>query len=113
MRSLSVLTILSLACAGCQFAVVRSRAVELDAEIPSLYNQLVLDNVAMAYAAPCNLPYFGTVSQNQVTNARTATLGATPTWTVLGSVTRSLALPFTGSDQNQAAIQLLTGQQPG
>ena len=79
MRSISVLTILLLVCAGCQTAQVRNHSVDLDAEVPSLYNQLVLDNVAMALESPCNMPYFGTITQNSITNSRTATVGATAT----------------------------------
>jgi hypothetical protein len=100
------MTILLLFCTGCQFAVVRSHAVDLDAEIPALYNQLMLDNVAMAIESPDNMPYFGTVGQNQVTNARTASIGVTPSWTWAATVTKALSMPFTGQDQNQAAIQL-------
>jgi hypothetical protein len=110
MRFASLLIIVLLVGAGCQSAQVRNRCIALDGEVPTVYNQLVLDNVAMAVAAPCNMPYFGLAAQNTNANTQGLTAGATPTWQSVPLHT--LALPFSGTNQDQATIQLIPVTDP-
>jgi hypothetical protein len=110
----SVALIVLLWCSGCQNAQVRKHSALLSGEVPALYYQQVLDNVAMAIAAPNNLPYFGLPAQGTSTNSRLASAGFNPTWTFITPagyffsrwLLSSQSAPLTGSNQNQAAIQI-------
>lgn len=70
---------------GCQELQVRERAVKLARTAPGLYEQQVLDNLALLSAQPDGLPYFLLPNGGTAQLARTFQVQYTPGWDFITS----------------------------
>ncbi len=80
MRIIMALLAFASIASGCQNTQTRKHANELISTTSALYYQQVVDNLAMTYAQPNGLPFFGLPTQGSETNTRMLSTSYTPGW---------------------------------
>ncbi len=120
MRAMTCLTFLALATCGCQQMEVEKMTNRLASAIPSLYEQEVLDNLAMVAAKPSAIPYFSLLNQGTAGDTRTLQANYSPGWDFITGTSKYLGLwmfdkqtaQFQGADARAASLQIAPTNDP-
>jgi hypothetical protein len=109
MKLFCAIAVLLLAC-GCQATKTQEKVNELMDTVPNLYYQQVLDNLAMVYAKPGGLPFFGLPAQGTDTNTHQLQMSYNPSLDYVSALGHFLidkhSATVQGQFQNAQAFQL-------
>lgn len=120
LRPVHLLSIVLLVGCGCQQVQLRERAVQLASTSPDLFQQQVLDNLALLAAKPDAMPYYLLPSQGTEQIARTLQVQYTPGWDFITSMSKfagqwlfdKQGAQIQGTNQNQQTWQMFPVSDP-